>query len=211
MIMRRLVFALLILAAPIAAFAQNDFGIWANTSQYKSSSFSEAGAGTAELEFKSQIGYGVSFNHFSGPNMSTEYGFHQLKSDINAHFRLGNINESARLGTFKANQLTGVIKWHFMPRSFIVPYLGAGGAYFTGGEVRTVNDPRIGETGETFKMENKFGLLLNGGVNFSISPRMMIGLDVRRASYTAREKGAPSTEDLDLNPTTISLGLRLRM
>jgi outer membrane protein W len=208
---RRILFVLLVLAAPVSLFAQNDVGLWLNTSTYQSTTFNDIEGGNAKIKFDSKLGYGVSFNHFSGPNMSTEFAWHQLRSDAKGDFTFGNIHESAKLGDFKVNQLSALIKWHFIPRSFIVPYVGAGAAYFTGGRLETVNDPSIGETGETIDMGNKFGLLLNAGVNFAVMRNLSIGLDLRRAQYKAREKGGTVNDEVKLDPTTISLGVRFRM
>jgi outer membrane protein W len=207
---RRILLAALILAAPLA-FAQNDVGVWLNTSTYQSTSFSDIEGGSVKIKFDSKMGYGLTFNHFSGPNMSMEFGWQQLRADAKGELAFGNIHQTEKIGDFKVNQLSALIKWHFMPRSFIVPYVGAGAAYFTGGRLETVNDPTIGQTGETIDMDNKFGLLLNGGVNFAVARNISIGLDLRRAQYKAREKGGTLDDEVKLDPTTISLGVRFRL
>src|SRR4029079_12496610 len=121
---RRTLVALLLVAAPVSAFGQNDIGLWLNSTKFKSTSFRYQGS-TARIKFDSKMGYGVSFNHFSGPNMSTEFAWNSIKADVKGELSVGNSTESARIGDFKANQLSAIIKWHFMPRTFIVPYVGA--------------------------------------------------------------------------------------
>lgn len=208
---RRTLVALLLVAAPVSAFAQNDIGLWLNSSKFQSTSFTDQG-GTARIKFDSKMGYGVSFNHFSGPNMSTEFAWNSLKADVNGELSFGNSTERARIGDFKANQLSAIIKWHFMPRTFIVPYVGAGVAYHSGAKIKTVNDPTIGETGETFDLESKFGYILNGGVNFNVTRGIAIGLDLKHAPYRGREKGTNDpTGDVKLDPTTVALGVRIRL
>ena len=204
---RRILFAILLLAAPFSLYAQNDFGIWVNETNFKSTTFFDP-EGDAKLKFSQKVGFGVSFNHFSGPNMSTEFAWQQLRAK--AKVSVSGLNGTFDVGDVKANQLTAIVKWHFIPRSFIVPYVGAGAAYHTGAELHASGDITGGDS-ETVDFGNKFGYVLNGGVNFGVTPRMSIGLDLKYAPFKAHEKGTDSSEDVKLDPTTIALGVRFRM
>jgi outer membrane protein W len=215
MMIRKALLTAAMLAIPVCASAQNDFGVWVNAPQFKSSSETAISGETVKLKFDQKIGYGISWNHFSGLNMSTEFAAHQLRADAKAslHSTVPPLDVSAKLGTLKVNQFSAVMKWHFMPRSFITPYIGAGAAYFTGGQIKTVNNPSIGETGQTFKFANRFGYIANAGVNFAVTRSIAIGLDARYSPYTARDKSDPNptTNSVKLDPTTIALGVRFRM
>ena len=71
---RRILIALTLLASPGALFAQNDFAVWINSTRFKSSDLAtDIPRGTGTLKFGQKMGYGVSYSHFSGPNVSTEF------------------------------------------------------------------------------------------------------------------------------------------
>jgi outer membrane protein W len=211
MMARRILFALLILAAPVSVFAQNDIGIWINETEFKSTTISETDA-SIKLKFDPKIGYGATFNHFSGPNMSTEFGWHQLKGDAKAQLsEAGGGSHAFDIGDFKTNQISAILKWHWMPRSYVVPYLGAGLAYYSGSHLRTINDPVTGTNGETVDFDSKFDYVISGGLNFNVTRSIGIGLDLKYAPYKAHEKGTDSSDDITLDPRTIALGVRFRM
>lgn len=213
--MRRILFTLLLLALPITAMAQSDFGVWVNTTQFKTTNDNSADFPdfNAKLKFDNKIGYGISFNHFSGPNMSTEFAAHQLKGDAKVSVSAPGTTISQEVGTFKVNQVSAVMKWHFLPRSFISPYLGGGAAYYTGGQLKTITDPDFELNGETFKFENKFGFVASAGVNFAVTRGISVGLDGRYSPYKAVDKDDPDPDNnsVKLDPFTISLGLRFKM
>lgn len=214
---RRVLFPVLLLLFPLSAFAQNDFGVWVNTTSWKSTSEDDFGipGASAELKFDQKIGYGISFNHFTGPNLSFEFGAHQLRGDAKLGLRSvpQGIDETFDVGTLKTNAITGIVQWHFAPRSFITPYVGAGVVYFTGSQLHIDADAANGIDAENVKFDNKFGFAANAGVNFAVMSRMSVALDGRYASYKARDKNDPdpATNSLKLDPFTISLGLRFRM
>lgn len=211
---KRSLLVLLVLAFPLQVFAQNDFGLWVNSTKYKSTAETDMGV-TVKVKFDQKIGYGISWNHFSGPNVSTEFAAHQLKGKAVAslHSVTPPLDVTEDVGTLKANEISAVMKWHFMPRSFITPYIGAGVAYFTGSQIRTIANADIGETADTFKFENKFGFVANAGVNFAITRGMSIGLDGKYTPYKAQDKNDPdpATNSVKLDPLTIALGIRFRM
>lgn len=213
---RNTLVTLLFLMFPLAAFAQNDVGVWLNTNQFSTTTITDpAGPSnpTLKVKFDQKLGYGITLNHFSGPNVSTEFGLQQLRADAKASVHIVNppVDERVKLGSFKVNAVSALLKWHFMPQAFIVPYIGAGAVYLTGGQIKTVNDPAAGTSGETVKFGNKFNYVIDAGVNFAVTRSILIGLDVRHSPYTAREKGSTSSDNVKIDPTTMSLGVRFRM
>lgn len=212
---RRILFALLIVAVPTVALAQNDVGLWLNTSHYKTTTQTDPTLPGATFKFKvdSRTGYGITFNHFSGPNLSEEFGYSQIKGEATAEVITSNptVRASIDAGGFRANVVTGAFKWHFNPKSFIVPYIGAGAAYFTGGHADLKADAQSGTPAQRVKFDNKFGFLVCGGVNFAVTRGISIGADARYAPYKAQEKGTSSSEAVTLDPMTFSVGVRFHM
>lgn len=215
---RRSLLALMVLVFPLPLFAQNDFGVWVNRTQFKSTTESDVGGVqgiTGKLEFDQKAGFGVTFNHFSGPNLSTEFGWQQLRG--NAKLKISTTSppnsQSFDVGDLRSDMLTAIVQWHFMPRSFIAPYIGGGAAYFTGGRLNLdVSTPQV-PLDENIKFDNKFAFVANAGVNFAVTQRMLIALDARYASYKARDKNDPdpTTNTLKLDPLSLALGIRFRM
>jgi outer membrane protein W len=210
---RRILFALLILAFPVSLLAQNDFGVWVNSSKYKTTTEADPTLPGATFRFKmnSKVGYGVSFNHFSGPNMSTEFAAHQIRGDATASIDSPNptLRAMINLGSFRANVFSAVMKWHFMPTSFVTPYIGAGAAYFMNGQLSAPIDPNIA-SGKT-KFQNKATWVADAGVNVNIMRNFAIGLDGRYSPYKAVDKSDPASGSVKFDPLTVALGVRFRM
>lgn len=211
---RRILFLLAVVVFPVSLFAQNDIGVWLNTNHYKTTTETDPTLPDATFKFKvdQRVGYGISFNHFSGPNVSTEFAFHQIKGDAKAEVISPNPTFRAQVdvGAFKANVLSAVLKWNFMPHSFITPYVGGGLAYFTGGQAKLAPDVQ-GAPADTVKFKNKTNFVLDGGVNFSVARSIAIGADLRYSPYSAADKSDPTSPAVKLNPVTLALGVRFRM
>lgn len=211
---RRILLVIALLASPVSLFAQNDFGLWVNTNHYKTTTETDPTLPGAMFKFKvdQRVGYGITFNHFSGPNVSTEFALHQIRGEANAEVIMPNPTTRAQVdvGSFKANVLSGVLKWNFMPRSFITPYIGAGLAYFTGGQAKLTPDLQGGAS-ETVKFKNKTSFVVDGGVNFGVTRSIAIGADVRYAPYKTIDKSDPTSGSINLDPLTLALGVRFRM
>jgi outer membrane protein W len=209
---RRILIAVFFLAFPISLFAQNDVGLWLNSTKFKSTDLgSEIPGATGTLKFSQKLGYGVSFNHFSGPNMSTEFAAQQIRGKAKADVRSGTVSQSIDLGTIKHNIYSAVVQWHFIPHGFITPYVGGGAAYFNSGQLNTSANAAAGLPAETFKFKNKFTYVLNGGVNFAVAQSISVGLDGRYSPYKARDKSNSTDPGVTLNPFTLSAGVRFRM
>jgi outer membrane protein W len=206
--MRRILLTLAILAFPLTAFAQaSDFGIFVNTTNFKSTTQSDPDFPSEQLkiDFDQKMGYGVAYNRYFSPSLSTEFGYSQIRGD-------GNVTVTGLpkfgLGEFKSNVFTGILQWHFAPRAFIDPYIGGGASYFQGGKIEIPDD--IAVDGDTVKFDNKAGYVANAGINLAITKGMMLAVDARYMPYKAQEKGAPSSEAVSLDPLVISAGIRLR-
>jgi len=211
---RILVAIVVVLAVPAALFAQNQFGIWANRTTFNSSGNVAIGMPVASnrLEVSQQTGFGVSADHFSGPNVSTEFSWMQSRGEAKLMIPTmsGDENVSGRVGSLRSDAVSAILRWHFAPGAMISPYLGVGGAYFLGGHLATLDNPGIGVSGGNIKFDNHLALVTNAGIDVRITRALAIGIDVRRASYKAKAKGNTGLA-LDLDPTTVALGVKLRM
>ena len=212
---RRFLLAVALAAFPVCIAAQpNDFGVWLNSTHFKSTTQLEEISGTTvRLKFDQRVGYGISFNHYSGPNVSTEFTAEQLRGEAKGTFRSVTpaVTQTIDVGSFQTKVLSAVLQWHSSARGLIAPYAGAGVAYFTGAKVKTNSDLNPGEPAQTFHFNNKFNFALNAGVNFAVMPKMSVALDARYSPFKAEDKSDPESGSVDLNPFTIALGLRFRM
>lgn len=207
--MRRALFTLLVLVFPIPLIAQNEVGVLINTAQFRSTTQSDPdGTMTLKLGFGQQSGYGVSYNRFWRPNLSTEFAAQQIRGEAKISLRSDTetLYDNLDIGGFRSNVLSAMAQWHFAQRSVITPYVGAGVAYFTGARI----NPRSEFEAEAVHFENKLGYAVSAGLNIAVAPRLSLGVDARYAPYKAQAKGSPDTESIKLDPTTLSLGLRYR-
>jgi outer membrane protein W len=210
--MRRILFALAVLAFPVSLMAQSsDIGIWVNTTNFKSTTETDPAfpGQQFKIDFDQKMGYGVTFNTYFSQNFSTEFGAQQIRSDAKANLNFPPINETFDLGEFKSNVFSGIVQWHFLPGRFIDPYLGGGASYFQGAQLK-IADPELFEDQDTIKFDNKVKFTANAGISIAVTKGMSISLDGRYTPYKAQEKDGASSDAIQLDPLTISLGIRLK-
>ncbi len=205
----------MLLLFPVSLMAQaTDFGIWVNTTNFKSTTETDPDlpGSRFDIDFDQKMGYGLTYNRYFSQNFSTEFGLAQIRSDANATFvsTVPPINQTFRLGEFKAKVWSAVVQWHFVPRGFIDPYLGGGVAYFQGAQLRIPEDAIVDEPGDTVKFDNKTKFTMNAGINVGVTKGLTVALDARYTPYEAVEENSPQADSVTLDPLTISLGLRFR-
>jgi outer membrane protein W len=206
MMNRRTVVLLCAVAVSVALplSAQNVAGVWVNSSKLNSTPVIGLGY---RVDFDRETGYGLTFNHFSTPNVSTEIGWSRLRGAANVHFPTISPGEDVvamQAGSLRADMVSALVQWHFMPRAAFSPYIGGGAAYLTRAQItatRAVPPVLLGS--EFVTLGDKFTYVANAGVNVPLTRTFSLALDGRYAPYEDR--------GVQLNPLTVALGLRFRM
>jgi outer membrane protein W len=197
--------AVIALAAPASLYAQNDVGVWMDATRYGSTRFIELPSASSNAQIHAKTSYGLSFEHFQRPSISTELAWHRLHGDADVGFSSGT---HVPLGSIRVDALSALVKWHFGSQSWIAPYVGAGAAYFVHGRV-TPTEPIAGRN--EVDIENKLGYVLAAGVSVPLSRSIAFAVDVRHSPFKAIETPLKAPGDFNLDPTTLALGLRFRM
>lgn len=211
--MRSKLFVLLVLLVPGQLFAQSsDFGIWVNRANYSSTGFLDPTepdfSGT--VKFAPSTGFGVSYNHYWSPNISTDFGAHFFRGTTQVKATGGGFNVTVDVGNLKLQQYSGVVQWHFPVRGPVAPYVGGGVAYVTGGRIGISGE---GFTADSLHLDNKLTIVANGGATYFVTPRVGIGVDLKYAPYKSAVDATPGDpiQELKINPLSFSIGLRMRL
>lgn len=204
-----IVFAAALVILPLSASAQtapaNDVGVFVTSSSYDHE-FDFDG-----IEFEEKAGYGVSYNRFWSDAISTEFAAQKLAADIKYEPFLEP--ESYDLGEMDLTVISATAQWHFLRGGRVSPYAGVGLAYIQG-EVETYAIET--EPGEEpieagkFDLESETTLLVNGGVDFNVTPALAISLDLKYIAYDPKGEGELDNDRVDLNPFVAAAGLKFR-
>lgn len=183
----------------------NDIGVFINSASYDHEIDFDG------FEFEEKAGYGVSYNRFWSDTISTEFAVQKLAADIRYEPFLED--ESFDLGEMDLTVISATAQWHFLRGGRVSPYAGVGLAHIQG-EVETYAVET--EPGEepieagTFDLESETTVLVNGGVDFNVSPALAIGLDLKYIAYDPKGEGELDSDRVDLNPLVVAAGLKFR-
>lgn len=193
-----LVVAVLV-ALPVAA-QSNDIGVWYSTAKLGSTNEADS-----RLTFDNAKGFGVSFNHFWGASLSTEFTASQLKAN-------GGIEATGvRVLNFDKTKITPItadLQWHFFRGTLFSPYVGAGLAYVTMDDL-TGSDLDLAGIGPV-SVDKKVTWNGNVGVNIGLGRMFAIAIDGKYIKYEPNASNATGTAKLKLNPKQLSAGVKLR-
>lgn len=188
-----------LVALPLAA-QSNDVGVW-----YSTANLGDTNGTDSRVTFDNATGFGVSYNHFWGGSLSTEFTASQVRAD-------GGIEATGvRVLTFdktKIMPVTADLQWHFLRGSMFSPYVGAGLAYVTMDDL-TGSDLDLAGIGPV-SIDNQFTWNAGAGVNINIGHSFAIAVDGKYIKYEPDASTAAGTTKLKLNPTQFSAGVKLR-
>jgi outer membrane protein W len=166
----------IMLALPLLA-QTNEVGVFVNRATFHTTTFSDTVFGipfTAKFKFDSRSGYGISYDRFVSPNLSTEFSAQTVNGDTT----IVTISPTDTLvdpaGTLDLRQYDAALQWHFAPRGGIDPYVGAGVAWFQGGKFTIDADNSSTNAEETIKTDNKLTWLATAGVAFRVTPKVSV-------------------------------------
>jgi outer membrane protein W len=207
--LRSLVVLLLIVSSS-SLFAQSrtstDVGVFIVSPSFSDTSLTDDSE-TVNINFEEKTGYGVSVNHFWTDQFSTELALQKIKADLNLSVDGAPVTVTA--GTLNAQSVTALGEWHFRRDARFSPYLGAGLAHITGDF--KLNDLVL-EPGDDPKvdLESETTWSAAAGANIRLTDRLSIGLELKYIPWNPTEKGGVADDAIDVDPLTLSTGLRLR-
>lgn len=199
----RIQYGLLIVAVLVAlplAAQSNDVGVWYSTAKLGKTS----GTGST-IKFDNAKGFGVSYNHFWGASLSTEFTASQMKA--NGGIDVGGVR-ALNFDKTKIMPVTADLQWHFLRGTMFSPYVGAGLAYVKMDDL-TGSDLDLAGIGAV-KVDKKFTWNAGAGVNIGIGRMFAIALDGKYIKYEPTASNVAGSSKLKLNPTQYSAGLKLR-
>ena len=127
--------------------------------------------------------------------------------------RFGCPGSTLNQGSIKMIPITAVIQWHFIPKGFIDPYLGAGAAYVIFDNLQDFSD--VGNVGvRQINFKDDAGFVVNGGIGINFSPRFGITGDVKYVPLKASAEavfatGPNQSQKIKINPVIASAGLTI--
>jgi outer membrane protein len=211
--MKRLVLlaVALLVAVPLAAadrsFEITGWASWVDTNS--SGTFNSTSPNQPfDINFKGKLGYGLGANIFFSSNISTEFSVVEVRPKTTFVSTSGGTVTGNNL---RMTPITAILQFHFFPKGFIDPYVGAGAAYVL---FDNLNGPgSLGVNKINFK--DDVGLALNGGLGFAITPNFAITVDGKyvplKSSATAVYVVGPNaTSRVKINPVMFEGGLTFR-
>lgn len=210
--MRYVIPALFALLLVTPAVAQDRFfditanAVWLDSTG--AGSFEDLGDPT-DIEFDGQLGYGLAANIFFSNRISVEFAISRIDSE--AQVRRRRVVGPAVSRNLEIMPVTAVLQFHFAPRGFIDPYIGAGAAYVLFDDIEANG---IGNL-DRIDFDDDVGLVVNAGIGIRLGNRFGITLDGKyvplESSARAVVIGGGETEGrVDINPIILSAGLTLR-
>jgi outer membrane protein W len=170
-------------------------------------------AGTLNSDFGNTTGFGVGVTGFLGRMLAVDLGASYLRPRVNYTPSTAGIGTIGG-GRLRMIPLTALLQLHFLPGSFIDPYVGGGGAYML---MRNKTNLDANATGvRSVSYDNRFGGAVQGGVMLGFGAfglnldAKYLPLKVRSDAQFATGGGTTlvSTRgDAKINPWLFSVGL----
>jgi outer membrane protein len=163
-----------------------------------------------EVEFDSEIGFGLAVNVFWGNTISTEFAAAMVEPEFTA--------TDPTLGPFLAAGLemipiTAILQFHFNPEGRFDPYIGAGVGYVLFDDIDDEEDLR--DTGiDEIEFDEDFGWAVNLGAHVGFTDNFGLYLDAKyigvgtEATAVVGDEAFPT--DLDVDPLMLSAGVTFR-
>jgi len=204
----RILFFLFIAAGSIRLSAQtasSDIGVWVVASNLKETTLTEDGD-DIDIAFDEDNGYGMSFNHFWTDRFSTELAAQTIHGDMSITSHFGGTPFTFDAGQLDALALTAIAQWHFNRAGRFSPYVGAGVARMSG-DFEAIDDP---DGLDSFDLESEIGLAANVGANIRLTESLFLAADFKYIPWSAVAEGDSSSDSLDIDPSLLSIGMKVR-
>ena len=197
-----------IVAAPVLG-QQNEIGGFISWTKLDSTDVSDPDfpEDEAELDFESDLGYGVTYNRYWGDAFSIEFGAQQINAQSQLRFEQGGVDVTVDVGDVDLTAFTAVAQLH-LGTGFIAPYIGGGVAHVSG-SVEVADDFTEPGDPSTLDLKSETTWVANAGVDFRLGSSVAIGADVKYISYEAAEEGFEEF-GYDVNPLIFAAGVKFR-
>lgn len=180
----------------------NDLGVWIAASQVGDTNIEGS-----EIAFDNGQGFGVSFNHFWTPSLSTEFSATAVSHD-------GGITITGEpafdIGSLDLIPITAMVQWHFARGGLVSPYVGGGVSYVMADDLESDDLQLIGV--ERVEIDSKIGWVAQFGLNIGLTTRFAVAVDAKYLAYTPDSiaSGDPAPVTLELDPLVFSAGVKFR-
>lgn len=204
----RIVFLLFIVAGSIRLSAQtpnSDFGAWIISSDLEETTLTEDGEDLT-IEFEERNGYGFSFNHFWTDRFSTEIAAQTFGGDMSITSDFGGATLTVDVGELDAIALSAVAQYHFNRAGRFSPYVGGGVARLSG-DFEAIDDP---DNVESFDLEPEIAFAASVGANIRLTENLFLTADLKYIPWSAVAEDDPDGESLDIDPSLLSIGMKVR-
>lgn len=192
--------ALAVLTALPLVAQSNDVGVW-----YSTAKLGDTNGTDSRVVFDNAKGFGISYNHFWGASLSTEFTASQMKA--NGGIEVGGVR-ALNFDKTKIMPVTADVQWHFLRGTMFSPYVGAGLAYVKMDDI-TGSDLDVAGIGAV-KVDSKVSWNAGAGLNIGIGRMFAVALDGKYIAYEPSASNVAGNAKLKLNPMQYSAGLKLR-
>jgi outer membrane protein len=154
----------------------------------------------------------IDVSYFLTDNLALELIAATTKHDINGKGTLETIGELADTWVLPP---TLTLQYHFAPNSKVRPYVGAGLNYtlFYSEDASDGLESAIGET--DVELEDSFGFALQAGVDFDLSDRISLNLDVKYIDIDTKAKLTTGQLEnrvkVSVDPMVFGVGLGMQL
>jgi outer membrane protein len=154
----------------------------------------------------------VDFSYFVTDNIALELiagtSRHTVKTSLPAA-----VGGSVDVGKVSLLPPTLTAQYHFMPKSQVSPYIGAGINYtlfYNEDAARRTNGVGLSVTSTDYK--NRFGWALQAGVDVFLTDNVLLNLDVKKLFLSTKlnamtNVGLPVTSNVRLDPWIVGVGV----
>ncbi|HEY0157207.1 MAG TPA: OmpW family outer membrane protein [Thermoanaerobaculia bacterium] len=136
--------------------------------------------------------FSLTYNRFWTGNLSSQLGLTSYAADL-------HVVDGPSAGELQMGALTGEVQYHFWRDRRLSPYVGGGVAFVTS----QLADTPAGD----IEADNEITGVASAGVNLNLGRRWAINGDVTYMPYDA---DFPPVATIDMDPLTISAGVRFR-
>ncbi|HUO85247.1 MAG TPA: OmpW family outer membrane protein, partial [Thermoanaerobaculia bacterium] len=166
---RKLLILLILLGAATPAFAQRslDVNLWASWIDASGDARVEELETVDQVEFDSDMGYGLGVNFFWSRRISIEAAVFRFAPEAAATASDPALGDFT-LGELEMIPITLTLQLHLFPEARFDPYVGAGLAYVLFDELDSEDD--LSEIGvERIDIEDDYGIVFNAGFNIVLN------------------------------------------
>lgn len=151
----------------------------------------DASSDIAGLDVDDKATAEIGSTYFFRPQWAVDFGITTAKHDITLN--------GAGIGTTRIVPINITGQYHFMPSALIRPYVGAGLNYTRFSDVDILGGAVDLDSGS-------FGPVLQAGIDWAVSDRLMINFDVKKVWISTDASGAASG-GVDVDPWVYGIGV----